>query len=137
MSETIVDELRREIAAKHSIAVGSDDPILVLVTANDFCMRRAAALLEQWHERALARQAQQFEQHTKRWLSVASESGSRTIELAASKLDETGASVVAKASVSINACVHNLIQVLQLAIMAAVCSSLLALLAIILLWVHG
>lgn len=51
------DELRKEVAIKHNVLLGGDDPVLVTVTLNDLVLRRYVDVLaaqNEAHQKALA-----------------------------------------------------------------------------------
>lgn len=137
MSDDVLEALRREIAAKHRIIVGADDPILLLLTANDFCIQRAASALEAMQTRALTQQAQQFELHTHKFVAAANQTGARTVELAAAKIHDAVGMASSHAASTIDGAARQLLRPLQLAIVVSVCSSLLSLVAAVLLWLRG
>lgn len=83
-----IDQLIRDIAAKHGVAVGRDDPILILQTINAHLLedgQRAQRALLQTHKEELEAIAQ-------RWGSDAKDKAERilTAGLAASKEAMTG-----------------------------------------------
>jgi cell division septum initiation protein DivIVA len=74
----IVDELIKEIAGKHGIAVGRDDPILILQTINSRLLEDSAkaqqAMLERYKE--------EFEALSARWSSDAKVKAERVLNAA-------------------------------------------------------
>jgi Transcriptional activator TraM len=72
-----VDELIKEIAAKHGIAVGRDDPIMILQTINARLLEDSAkaqqAMLERYKE--------EFEALSARWSSDAKEKAERVLNV--------------------------------------------------------
>lgn len=78
-----IEELIREIAAKHGIAVGRDDPILILQTINTKLMQDSAAA----QEAILDAFKSELESIANRWGDDAKEKAERTLNaaLAASK----------------------------------------------------
>lgn len=62
------DDLRKEVAIKHNVLLGSDDPILVTVTLNEFILSRyLQAAAEQQHQinRELTIALQQHQEQAK------------------------------------------------------------------------
>lgn len=78
-----VDDLIREIAARHGIAVGRDDPILILQTVNERLMRESVDAQKD----LLARFAQELEAVAHRWEDDAKGKAERIVNasLAATK----------------------------------------------------
>ena len=83
MERDKIDETIREIAAKHGVAIGRNDPILILHTMNDRLMRDSEAaqkeILEQFQS--------ELEDIAHRWGNDAKDKAERTLNaaLAASK----------------------------------------------------
>jgi hypothetical protein len=77
-----LESLRHEIAAKHHVALGPDDPILILHTVNDVLIREAAAALEAAQARALAEYQPQLEQLAQRWSANAVRISDRALDAA-------------------------------------------------------
>lgn len=72
------DEMVREIAAKHGVAVGRDDPIMILLTMNERLAQENAraqqALLDQYK--------QEIEVLAARWTSAAKQDAERMLNVA-------------------------------------------------------
>ena len=77
---TEIDELIREIAAKHGIAVGRDDPILILQTLNKRLMEDGARVQEEM----LNRFKEEIEALSKRWGDDAKSKAERILNAALS-----------------------------------------------------
>ena len=82
-SDDKIEELIREIAAKHGIAVGRDDPILILQTINERLMQDSQAAQQE----ILDRFTEELEVIAHRWGDDAKQKAERTLNaaLAASK----------------------------------------------------
>ena len=130
------EQLRREIRDKHDVSLGPDDPILMLVTANDYCVQRSIQLLEAAHAQALAQQAQHLELAAKRWRTAAHETSQDELQRATSAVKAAAENAAAAARESITQSVQTLTKPLQLALVAACCASALSLLACALLWLR-
>jgi hypothetical protein len=78
-----IEAIIKEIAAKHGIAVGRDDPILILQTINERLMQDSAAAQQE----TLDRFKEELESITHRWGEDAKSKAERTLNaaLAASK----------------------------------------------------
>lgn len=78
-----IEETIKEIAAKHGIAVGRDDPILILQTLNERLMQDSAAAQQEM----LNRFKEELEALSHRWGEDAKSKAERTLNaaLAASK----------------------------------------------------
>jgi hypothetical protein len=72
-----VDELIKEIAAKHGIAAGRDDPIMVLHTMNGRLLEDSAKA----HEALLDRYKEETEALMARWSSDAKERAERILSV--------------------------------------------------------
>ena len=131
-----LEQLRREIAAKHGVLVGKDDPILMLVTANDFCLQRSVQLLHAAHGQALETQAQQLEHSARSWRVAAEQACQRSLDDTTNRLDIAAMTAAETGRKVIEDSVRTLIRLLQLALFVGVCSALLSLLASILLWMR-
>ena len=83
IEELKIEELIREISAKHGIAVGRDDPILVLQTINRMLMQDSAAAQQE----ILDRFKEELESIAHRWGEDAKGKAEKTLNaaLAASK----------------------------------------------------
>jgi hypothetical protein len=77
---TEIDELIREIAAKHGIAVGRDDPILILQTLNKRLLENGAKAQEEM----LNRFKEEIEALSKRWGDDAKSKAERVLNAALS-----------------------------------------------------
>ncbi|TWI62539.1 transcriptional activator TraM [Pseudoduganella lurida] len=73
-----LEELIREIAAKHGIAVARDDPILVLQTINNRLLQDSAAA----HQEQLDRFKEEMEGVSLRWQNDAKEKAERIVNAA-------------------------------------------------------
>lgn len=82
-NEDKIEELIRVIAGKHGIAVGRDDPILILHTINDRLMHDSASA----HQEILERFKSELEAIAHRWGEDAKAKAERTLNaaMAASK----------------------------------------------------
>jgi hypothetical protein len=78
-----IEAIIKEIAAKHGIAVGRDDPIMILQTINERLMRDSAAAQQE----TLGRFKEELESIAHRWGEDAKSKAERTLSaaLAASK----------------------------------------------------
>lgn len=130
------DELRREIAQRHQVLVGADDPILLLVTANEFCMERSIQLLESAHAQALALQTQQLELAAQRWQTAAHAASQETVEQGTSAIEAAASTAARAAQEVVEASVRALVGPLRAAIVTSLCGSALALIACALLWLR-
>ena len=77
---TEIDELIREIAAKHGIAVGRDDPILILQTLNKRLLEDGAKV----QENMLNRFKEEIEALSSRWGDDAKSKAERVLNAALS-----------------------------------------------------
>ncbi|WP_020405847.1 hypothetical protein [Hahella ganghwensis] len=75
-----IEETIKEIAAKHGIAVGRDDPILILQTINERLMKDSASAQEE----ILARYKSELEEISHRWGEDAKSKAERTLNAALS-----------------------------------------------------
>lgn len=130
------EQLRRAISDKHLVGIGPDDPILMLVTANDYCVQRSIELLEAAHAQALAQQAQHLELAAKRWRAAAHETSQEELLRATNAVKIAAENAAAAARESITGSVQALTRPLQLAFIAACCASVFSLLACALLWLR-
>jgi hypothetical protein len=73
-----IDELIKEIAAKHGIAVGRDDPIMILQTVNARLLDESAKA----QQATLERYKEEFEALSARWSSDAKEKAERVLNAA-------------------------------------------------------
>lgn len=128
------EQLRREIRDKHDVSLGPDDPILMLVTANDFCVQRSLQLIEAAHAQALAQQAQHLELAAERWRTTAQQTSQEELQRATSAVKTAAETAATAARESITSSVQSLTKPLQLALVSACCASALSLLACALLW---
>jgi Transcriptional activator TraM len=80
-----IDELVKEIAAKHGVAVGRDDPIMILQTVNarllDDSAKAQQAMLERFKE--------ELEALSSRWSSDAKEKAERVLNAALAASGDT------------------------------------------------
>ena len=130
------DELRSEIAQRHQVLVGPDDPILILVTANDFCVQRSLQLLESAHAQALALQSQQLELAAQRWLVAAQLASQQALARGCTDIQAAAATAARATQATVDQSVRALIRPLHIAIGASICGSLLSLVACALLWLR-
>jgi len=77
-SDEKLDEIIRLIAVKHGIAVGRDDPILVLHTINEHLARESASA----HEALLSSFKSELEAIAHRWGEDAKDKAERTLTVA-------------------------------------------------------
>jgi hypothetical protein len=80
-----MDEVISEVAAKHGIAIGSDDPILVLHTINDRLLRESAAA----QQALLDAYKEQLEASASRWHTDATARAGRILQAAETGSKET------------------------------------------------
>jgi hypothetical protein len=78
MTTDKIEETIKEIAAKHGIAVGRDDPILILQTINERLMRDSAAAQQE----ILDRFKEEMEAVAHRWGDDAKNKAERTLNAA-------------------------------------------------------
>jgi hypothetical protein len=133
---TDFEDLRALIAAQHKVFVGADDPILFLVTANEFCVARSVQLLEAHHAQTLAVQNQQLERAATVWLDAARATSQHTLERAATEIAASAQSASTSAQDALQTGVHALLKPIRLLIAVSIFSSLFALLACALLWLR-
>ena len=74
----VVEDLIGEVARKHGIAIGRDDPILVLHTMNDRLMRESAAA----QQALLDAFKQELEALASRWSMEATDRADRILQAA-------------------------------------------------------
>lgn len=77
-----LEELQREVAARHHVILGQDDPIVVLQTCNEFLVRRTAAELEKAQRAALLDFQQSLELSSQRWSAESKALAERTLAAA-------------------------------------------------------
>lgn len=133
---TEFDELRARIAAEHQTLVGRDDPILMLVTANDYCMQRSVQMLEATHAQALALQTQQLEHAAQHWMTAAQTVSQQTMDQGSAAIQAAATAAATSVQDSIEASVHALVAPLRTAIALSLCGALLSLIACALLWLR-
>ena len=75
-----MEDLVAEVAAKHGVAIGRDDPILVLQTVNDRLLRESAAA----QQALLDAYKQELEAQASRWSANATERADRVLHAALS-----------------------------------------------------
>ena len=80
-----LDDVIAEVAAKHGVAVGSDDPILILYTLNDRLLRASADA----QQALLATLKQELEVSASRWNSDAAAGADRIWQAALTGSTET------------------------------------------------
>lgn len=131
-----LEALRREIATKHKVLVGTDDPILMLVTANAFCMQRAIDQLEAFHTRALAHHGQQLELAAQRWLTAGQTASKQAMEQSTAAIQAAAATAAADARSSVEESASSLVGALRVAIALSLCGTVCSLVACALLWLR-
>jgi len=85
MAADKIEDIIKEIAAKHGIAVGRDDPILILQTINERLMRDSAAAQQE----ILDRFKEELESIAHRWSDDAKNKAERTLNAALAASRET------------------------------------------------
>jgi hypothetical protein len=85
MATDKIEETIKEIAAKHGIAVGRDDPILILQTINERLMQESAAAQQE----ILDRFKEEMEAIAHRWGDDAKNKADRTLNAALTASRET------------------------------------------------
>jgi hypothetical protein len=98
----VVDELIGEVARKHGIAIGRDDPILVLHTMNDRMVRESAAA----QQVLLDAFKQELEVLTSRWSMEATDRADRILQAALVGSQEAMASALREEAIATGACVR-------------------------------
>jgi hypothetical protein len=133
-----LESLRHEIAAKHHVALGPDDPILILHTVNDVLIREAAAALQAAQARALAEYQPQLEQLAQRWSSNAVRISERAlasaVEQSSALLERARIAAAENAREELERAGVEIIRRLQLVAGINLCASLIALAAAVGLW---
>ena len=86
----VVEELIGEVARKHGIAIGRDDPILVLHTMNDRLVRESAAA----QQVLLDAYKQELEVLASRWSMEATDRADRILQAALAGSQEAIASAM-------------------------------------------
>ena len=77
-SDSFRDNLIKTIALKHGVAVGRDDPILILLTVNEELMRANEAATQE----LLGRQREHLEAISKRWADDSTARAERFLNIA-------------------------------------------------------
>jgi len=131
-----IAELRARIAAEHQVLVGPDDPILMLVTANDFCLQRSLEQLESAHAQALVLQSQQLEHAAQRWLLAAQSASQQTAEQGAAAIHAAATAAAASVQAAVETSVRAVVVPLRVAIAVSLLGSFLAIIACGLLWLR-
>lgn len=133
-----LDDLRREIASKHHVALGADDPILILHTVNELLTRTVARDLEAAQAQALSTHRRELEVLAQRWNSNAASIGDRVLNAAAQRcsalLERASASAAASARVEFERAGIQIIRRHQLASSINLCASILTLVGSLILW---
>jgi hypothetical protein len=133
---TEFDELRARIAAEHQTLVGRDDPILMLVTANDYCVQRSLQMLEAMHAQSLALQTQQLELAAQHWTTAAQAVSQQTMDQGTAAIQAAAVTAATSVQDRIEASVRALVAPLRAAIILSLCGTLLSVIACALLWLR-
>ena len=97
-----VDDLIGEVARKHGIAIGRDDPILVLQTINERLLQDSSAA----QQALLDAYKEELEALASRWSTDAADRADRIVQAALAGSKETAASIVAAAAMATAASVR-------------------------------
>jgi len=97
-----VDELIGEVACKHGMAIGRDDPILVLQTINERLLQDSSAA----QQALLDAYKEELEALASRWSTDAADRADRILQAALAGSRETVASIVAEAAMTTAASVQ-------------------------------
>jgi type II secretory pathway predicted ATPase ExeA len=97
-----VDELIGEVARKHGMAIGRDDPILVLQTINERLLQDSSAA----QQALLDAYKEELEALASRWSTDAADRADRILQAALAGSRETVASIVAEAAMTTAASVR-------------------------------
>ena len=76
--DAAIEDLIAEVAAKHGVAIGRDDPILVMQTINDRLLREGAAA----QQALLDAYKNELEAQASRWSAIATERADRVLQVA-------------------------------------------------------
>ena len=91
-----VDELIGEVARKHGMAIGRDDPILVLHTINERLLQESSAA----QQALLDAYKEELEALASRWSTDAADRAERIVQAALAGSKETAASIVAETAMT-------------------------------------
>ena len=91
-----VDDLIGEVARKHGVAIGRDDPILVLQTINERLLQDSSAA----QQALLDAYKEELEALASRWSTDAADRADRIVQAALVGSKETVASIVAEAAMT-------------------------------------
>jgi type II secretory pathway predicted ATPase ExeA len=97
-----VDELIGEVARKHGMAIGRDDPILVLQTINERLLQDSSAA----QQALLDAYKEELEALASRWSTDAADRADRILQAALAGSRETVASIVTEAAMTTAASVR-------------------------------
>lgn len=97
-----VDDLIGEVARKHGMAIGRDDPILVLQTINERLLQDSSAA----QQALLDAYKEELEALASRWSTDAADRADRIVQAALAGSKETVASIVAEAAMATAALVR-------------------------------
>jgi hypothetical protein len=97
-----VDDLIGEVARKHGMAIGRDDPILVLQTINERLLQDSSAA----QQALLDAYKEELEALASRWSTDAADRADRILQAALASSRETVASIVAEAAMTTAASVQ-------------------------------
>jgi hypothetical protein len=97
-----VDDLIGEVARKHGVAIGRDDPILVLQTINERLLQESSAA----QQALLDAYKAELEALASRWSTDAADQADRIVQAALAGSKETVASIVAAAAMATGASVQ-------------------------------
>lgn len=97
-----VDDLIGEVARKHGVAIGRDDPILVLQTINERLLQDSSAA----QQALLDAYKEELEALASRWSTDAADRADRIVQAALAGSKETVASIVAEAAMATAALVR-------------------------------
>ena len=104
-SDSFRDTLIKTIALKHGVAVGRDDPILILLTVNEELMRANEAATQE----LLGRQREHLEAISKRWADDSTARAERFLNIALAETHKAMEQTMASgATVAANALQHEL-----------------------------
>jgi len=97
-----VDDLIGEVARKHGMAIGRDDPILVLQTINERLLQESSAA----QQALLDAYKEELEALTSRWSTDAAERADRIVQAVLAGSKEQASSIVAEAAITTAALVR-------------------------------
>lgn len=79
MAEIDFDEIRRQVAIRHSVLLDDDDPVLVTITLGEVVLSRYLDLISEQHERANQALAEVLQEQLDQQVSAAKETAGRVI----------------------------------------------------------